>query len=140
MGIGIGCTQQICMDLAMGSLGPERSGVGSAVIQSMRQLGGSLGVATFGAILTTTYRSHLHLDGVPDELVAAVANSPSLGVVTACELSSLIPTLFDQIMNGFVVRFRQAIWGMCSLAGLTTIVTALKAPCNPDLWHGGVRR
>mgnify|MGYP000852913025 CR=1 FL=1 len=138
--IGISCTQQICMDPVMSFLGAERSGGGSAALQSMRQLGRSVGVASFGTILTTSYRSHLHLDRLPDELVAAVANSPSLGVVTACELRSLIPTLFDQIMNGFVVRFRQAIWGMRALAGLTTIVTALKAPCNPDLWHGGVRR
>lgn len=138
--IGISCTQPICMDPVMSFLGAERSGVGSAALQSMRQLGGSVGVATFGAILTTTYRSHLHLDRLPDELVAATANSPSLGVVADREIRSLIPTLFDQVVNGFVVRFRQAFWGMCALAGLTAIVTALKAPCNPDLWHGGVRR
>jgi hypothetical protein len=34
---------------------PAKAGVGSAVINSMRQVGGSLGIAIMGAIVATSY-------------------------------------------------------------------------------------
>ncbi|MFC5664387.1 MFS transporter [Kitasatospora misakiensis] len=47
----------------MGSLPREKAGAGSAVNNTFRQVGGSLGVAVLGAVLSTVYR-----DGVSDTL------------------------------------------------------------------------
>ncbi len=47
----------------MGSLPREKAGAGSAVNNTFRQVGGSLGVAVLGAVLSTVYR-----DGVSDSL------------------------------------------------------------------------
>jgi predicted cation transporter len=38
---------------AMGSVPVDKAGVGSAVINSMRQVGGSLGIAIMGALVAT---------------------------------------------------------------------------------------
>jgi mannose/fructose/N-acetylgalactosamine-specific phosphotransferase system component IID len=38
---------------AMGSVAVDKAGVGSAVINSMRQVGGSLGIAVMGAVVAT---------------------------------------------------------------------------------------
>jgi hypothetical protein len=38
----------------MGSVPVDKAGVGSAVINSMRQVGGSLGIAIMGALVATT--------------------------------------------------------------------------------------
>ncbi|WBP89119.1 DHA2 family efflux MFS transporter permease subunit [Kitasatospora cathayae] len=47
----------------MGSLPREKAGAGSAVNNTFRQVGGSLGVAVLGAVLSTVYR-----DGMSDTL------------------------------------------------------------------------
>lgn len=131
MGIGIGCALPTCMDLAMSALDAERSGVGSAVVQSMRQLGGSFGVATFGTVLTSAYRGHLHLDGLPTEMVDAVQSSPSLGAVVARQVGALVPGLLDQVQGGLVAGLRQVFWGMCVLAALAAVVAAVRVPREP---------
>ena len=52
----------------MGTLPREKAGSGSAVNNTFRQVGGSLGVAVLGAMLSTTYRS-----GIQDKLAALPA-------------------------------------------------------------------
>ena len=42
---------------AMGSVPVDKAGVGSAVINSMRQVGGSLGIAIMGALVATASAS-----------------------------------------------------------------------------------
>ena len=43
----------------MASLPPERAGVGSSVNNTMRQVGGALGVAVLGTVLTSVYRGRV---------------------------------------------------------------------------------
>ena len=50
-GIGMGLTMAPTTAAAMGSVPVDKAGVGSAVINAMRQVGGSLGIAALGAIL-----------------------------------------------------------------------------------------
>ncbi|MEZ2188876.1 hypothetical protein [Corynebacterium sp. CCM 9204] len=79
----------------MRSLDVERCGVGSTPVQSMRQLGGSFGVAVFGTVLTSAYRGHLRLDGgLPSELIEGATDSPSCGGVVAREVGPIVPGLF----------------------------------------------
>jgi hypothetical protein len=47
------CTMAPTTASAMGSVPVAKAGVGSAVINSMRQVGGSIGIAVMGAIFAT---------------------------------------------------------------------------------------
>jgi MFS family permease len=51
MGLGIGLTFPVLSAAAVSNLPPERFGVGSAVNQTARQVGGAIGVAILVAIL-----------------------------------------------------------------------------------------
>src|SRR5438445_2343800 len=53
-GVGLAITMAPTAAAAMGSVPVDKAGVGSAVINSMRQVGGSLGVAIMGALVATT--------------------------------------------------------------------------------------
>ena len=53
-GLGMAITMAPTTAAAMGSVPVDKAGVGSAVINSMRQVGGSLGVAIMGALVATT--------------------------------------------------------------------------------------
>jgi EmrB/QacA subfamily drug resistance transporter len=53
-GLGMGITMAPTTTAAMGSVPVDKAGVGSAVINSMRQVGGSLGIAIMGTLVATT--------------------------------------------------------------------------------------
>ncbi|MFB7471233.1 MFS transporter [Kitasatospora sp. NPDC056184] len=63
MGTGMAHVMPPITVAIMGSLPREKAGAGSAVNNTFRQVGGSLGVAVLGAVLSTVYR-----DGMSDEL------------------------------------------------------------------------
>jgi EmrB/QacA subfamily drug resistance transporter len=50
-GFGMGLAMTPTTAAAMGSVAVDKAGIGSAVLNSMRQLGGSLGIAVMGAIV-----------------------------------------------------------------------------------------
>jgi MFS family permease len=53
-GFGMATVMAPTTAAAMGSVPIDKAGVGSAVINSMRQVGGSLGIAVMGALVATT--------------------------------------------------------------------------------------
>jgi sugar phosphate permease len=63
-GVGMALTMSPMTSVAMGSVPVDKAGVGSGVLNSFRQMGGSLGIAVMGAILA----SYLH--AAPGTLLA----------------------------------------------------------------------
>jgi len=82
-GLGMGIAMAPTTAAAMHSVRPEKAGVGSAVLNSMRQVGGSLGIAIMGAIVASGISSSL-ASGNPRPV--AFVN----GYHHAIEISSLI--------------------------------------------------
>jgi len=52
-GFGMAITMAPTTSAAMGAVPVDKAGVGSAVINSMRQVGGSIGIAVMGALVAT---------------------------------------------------------------------------------------
>lgn len=99
-GIGLGLALPTAMDSALGVLSAERSGVGSALIMAMRQVGGAFGVAVLGTILNSSYRNGLELTGLPAKAAHAAEQSVSAGVAVAMQLKS--GTLLTNVRGAFV--------------------------------------
>ena len=59
IGLGIGLTMAPATESVMGSLPLAKAGVGSAVNDTTRQVGGALGVAVVGSVLSTVYGSQI---------------------------------------------------------------------------------
>ncbi|MCU1485467.1 MAG: putative integral rane efflux protein [Actinomycetia bacterium] len=70
MALGIAMGMVPATDSIMGSLPKEKAGVGSAVNDTTRQVGGALGVAVLGSLLATGYRAHLKVDGLTGAALA----------------------------------------------------------------------
>lgn len=66
MSSGMGLTMAPATESVMGSLPPEKAGVGSAMNDAVRYVGGSLGVAVIGSIFASVYRPAIseRLDGL----------------------------------------------------------------------------
>jgi hypothetical protein len=100
VGVGLGLALPASMDAAIGELSPERSGIGSAQIQAVRQVGATFGVAVLGSVINSAYRNHLILTGLPAQASAAVKDSVSAGVAVAHQFGS--PQLLDSVRRAFV--------------------------------------
>jgi EmrB/QacA subfamily drug resistance transporter len=59
LGLGIALTMAPATESIMGSLPKEKAGVGSAVNDTTRQVGGALGVAVLGSVLSSGYASRI---------------------------------------------------------------------------------
>ncbi|SDM15397.1 MFS transporter [Nonomuraea jiangxiensis] len=79
---GLGPMMALATDLVVGSAPPERSGAAAAISSTAPQLGGALGIAVLGSVITAVYRHEMSSQAVPeaarDSLSAAVTVSESL--------------------------------------------------------------
>src|SRR5690606_24553095 len=105
MGFGMGFAMGPATEAVMGSLPPDRAGVGSAVNGTVRQVGGALGVAVLGSILNSVYRDRLADDVVG--LPAAAAEAARDNVQGALAVASRLPgaaadTLTEAAKSGFI--------------------------------------
>jgi EmrB/QacA subfamily drug resistance transporter len=99
-GVGTGIALPPAINAALGRLTGERSGVGSALISAVRQVGGTFGVAVLGSVLNSAYRSRLDLAGLPDQAGAAMRDNVAAGVVVAQRLGS--PDLLAMAEGAFI--------------------------------------
>jgi hypothetical protein len=96
----------------MGSLPPARANIGSAVNDTTRELGGPLGVAIVGSILSSLYATRLSA-GLPDDVPAPVvaAARESLGAAV-------------QVGGGVADAAREAFVHAMSRASIVAAVAA----------------
>lgn len=64
LGCGMSLTAAPATGSIMSSVPHAKAGVGSAVNDTTREVGGALGIAVLGSILTAVYRSSINLDGL----------------------------------------------------------------------------
>jgi AcrR family transcriptional regulator len=121
-GIGLGFAIPGSMDAALGDLSAERSGVGSSLVTALRQVGGTLGVAILGTLLSTSYRSKLDLSKLPSLAVTAINSSVTGGVTVAHKLKSaeLLLSVKTAYVHGMEVLLL-----VCAGIALAAVVVAL---------------
>ncbi|GIF73462.1 MFS transporter [Asanoa siamensis] len=114
LGAGMGLAMPATMGVAMDALAVERAGSGSAVIQALRQAGGTIGVAVLGTVVSAGYQS-----GLGDAAVRPVSDSVAAGVAVARARGD--GTLLDTVRAAFVDGMNQTLWvcvAMCALAAV----------------------
>ena len=81
LAFGMGLTMAPATESIMGSLPPTKAGVGSAMNDTTRQVGGALGVAVLGSILASVYRPGVEsaLEGIGVAAPAVAASAESVG-------------------------------------------------------------
>jgi EmrB/QacA subfamily drug resistance transporter len=81
MSAGFAAMMPSATEAIMGSLPPAKAGVGSAVNDTTRQLGGALGVAVLGSVVSSTYGPQVR-DAVAGSPLAATAPPESVNAIT----------------------------------------------------------
>jgi EmrB/QacA subfamily drug resistance transporter len=133
-GLGLGLALPTSMDAALGELSAERSGVGSALIMAMRQVGGSFGVAILGAALNAIYRAQLDLAGLPASVAETVRQSAAAGSRVAVSLKS--DALLASVQAAFVHGMDTMLWVCGGIAALGMALTLLFLPQSQKVVQG----
>ncbi|SRR5581483_3354609 len=115
LGLGMGNVMAPATDSIMGSLPRAKAGVGSAVNDTTRQVGGAFGVAVLGSILSSRFTSHFTgavAGQVPGDVVAHAKDSVGSALGIARDLPPGAQRFAPQIVNaakdGFINGFHAA--------------------------------
>jgi len=126
IGVGLGFAMPTTMNAALGALTADRSGVGSALISALRQVGGTIGVAILGTVLNSAYRDRLNVAGLPAATAHTVRQSVSAGVATARHIGSA--PLLQSVRSAFVHGMDVMLLTCCGISLLGIALTIAFLP------------
>lgn len=122
LGVGLGLVSTPATESILQVLPPARAGVGSAVNDATRELGGTLGVAVVGSVFASRYADQLlpHLEGQLDGPASERARE-SVGFADA--VAAQIPGLSGAVDSAFLSGLEIA----CIMVGILCLVGTVLA-------------
>jgi fucose permease len=123
LGAGMGLAMTPATTAITDALPKAKQGVGSAVNDLARELGGALGIAVLGSLLQSTYRDNLGLDGVPEPLAEQARSS----VVLAGRLG---PAVAHDAQAAFTDGLQVAL--LCAAAAVAIAAVGIAALLHGD--------
>ena len=135
LGTGMGLSTAPATESIMGSLSREKAGVGSAVNDTTRELGSTLGVAVIGSIFSSVYLHHLdHAGGayaaLTPALQAQARSSVGAAHVVASHLGDQAPAFLLQVNEAFVSGLRIGSITAAGVAVLGALIAARYLPAR----------
>jgi len=145
MAAGLALTASPATEAIMGALPRNKAGAGSAVNDTTREVGGTLGVAIVGSVMSSAYGSHvahaLTSLGAPEAVRAAARQSIVAGLDVAGHLP---PGLREAAAAAARQSFIHGLWagslvaaaatGVAALATLAFLPARIQRPANePEL-------
>lgn len=126
VGLGMGLSMATASAAALAELSPQRSGVGSAVLQAVNKIGGPFGTAVLGSVLTAGYLSRLDVTGLPGPTTTIVRQSVFGGVAVAHQTGST--ALLDSVRSAFVHGMDTSLLVSAGIAVVGIVLTVLFLP------------
>jgi EmrB/QacA subfamily drug resistance transporter len=107
MAVGMALAMSPTTGLLMSAVPRQRAGMGSAMNDTTRELGGSLGIAVLGSVMASTYASHVGgaVAGLPASAAAAVKGSLAGALTVAGQMhnAALAATARSAFMSGLTL-------------------------------------
>jgi EmrB/QacA subfamily drug resistance transporter len=129
LGLGLGIVMTLASDAILAATPAERSGAGSAVIDTSMQVGGSLGIAVLGSVLTTEYRNSLpSLNVLPPTIRETFRNSIGDASAVAAHMGASGKALAASANNAFLSGASSAAIISTVIAGLGALAVAVILP------------
>jgi EmrB/QacA subfamily drug resistance transporter len=129
LGIGMGFAMTPATTAITEGLPPAQQGVGSALNDLTREVGGAIGIAVIGSILTSTYSSRVNLAGLPDRVAAQVKASYAIASHLGGQVADRAHTAF---VSGMHVALLTAA-GAALLAAVAVTVLLARRAATPKI-------
>ncbi len=134
--IGMGAAVSPSTNVIMSSVPPDRAGVGSAVNDTTRELGGALGIAVLGAVMFASYRQGVQpiaaqFPQLSRDVIAAVSSS----IQGAHSIAATLPpeiakSVIDTANGAFITGINQAMLIGAVISGLGALLVFLALPAS----------
>jgi EmrB/QacA subfamily drug resistance transporter len=126
LGLGMGFAMSPATEAIMGSLPREKAGIGSAMNDVVRELGGTLGVAVLGSILASSYGSSMDdaTAGLPHPAAEAAGDSVGAAHEVGGHLAGGSGAKLIETANG---AFVDALTTTATLGAAAAVIGALIA-------------
>jgi hypothetical protein len=145
LGSGMGLTSAPATEAIMGVVPEAKAGVGSAVNDAIRLLGGTLGVAVIGSVYASLYASRLDSAlpaGSPATVVRAAHGSVGGALAVAGKLAhaghpALASAIHNATSSAFFDGFRAANLVAAGVAAAGAVMALALLPARPTLGADG---
>jgi DHA2 family multidrug resistance protein-like MFS transporter len=142
MGLGLGMVLPQATNAVLASVPRERAGMGSAVNDGVGELGGSLGVAILGSLLSLGYRNEIEaqiaaagdaIASIPTNVVEAVRESLAAGSLAVAQLPADMATPIRQVAgNAFVSGMTTALMIAAAIVAVGAFLAWRMFPARVD--------
>jgi EmrB/QacA subfamily drug resistance transporter len=140
-GLGMGAVMAPATESIMSVVPREKAGAGAAVNNSVRQIGGALGVAILGSVLAASYAAHL--GGAAEALPAAARAEANQSIVATLEAVRQVQGNGDddaaRAAADIVGPAREAFVSAMHVTAVFTAIAALVAAAIVLVWLPGRR-
>jgi EmrB/QacA subfamily drug resistance transporter len=130
LGLGMGLSLITAQASALVTLPPAKAGVGSGLLQTLRQVGGAIGIAAFGSLLTGAYRGALDTGGLPAE--AAHRAGKSVVAADAVARATGHPSLSASAHAAYVHGMTVVLLVSGLVAVVSAVLVAARMPAGGD--------
>lgn len=139
LGTGMGLTSAPATEAIMGVVPKTKAGVGSAVNDATRLLGGTLGVAVIGSVYASLYASRL-MNALPMGLPDHVARTGSASIGAALKVASKLDfsgrpelgaAVHSAATNAFLNGFHAGDYVAAAVAGAGALMAIWLLPAHP---------
>ncbi len=132
-GLGAGIAMPAATDLIMSTLPPARAGVGSAMNDTVREVGGALGVAVIGSVAASSFASNLndkldHVDGVPESVRADLTDNIGAALEASHHAGTNGSAVATAAREAFVSSMSGSLWVGVGLAAVATLIAFIYLP------------
>ncbi|OLT30886.1 MFS transporter [Actinomadura sp. CNU-125] len=135
-GLGMGMAMTVTGDTVLASVPKERTGAASAISETATELGGALGMAVLGSVLTAVYRDGLELpagtpapvaDAARDSLAGAVEAVAALPVrlgarVAAAARDAFVGGMHSALLCAAVLAAAVAVFALVTLRSVPKVI------------------
>jgi EmrB/QacA subfamily drug resistance transporter len=132
LGIGMGLVVAPATESIMGSVPLAKAGVGSAMNDTTRQVGGALGVAVLGSILAASYGAAIQptLRGAPPQVAQTAGDSIGAAATIAAQLGPQGRGLLEAARSAFIQGMGDALQVGAGVAALAALPVLLFLPAR----------
>ncbi|MFB4308602.1 MFS transporter [Actinomadura sp. GTD37] len=127
---GLGPMMTLATDLIIGAVPPERTGAASAISSTAPQLGGALGIAVLGSVITAVYQGEMNgavPAGVPAGATSAARQDLGGAVAASARLpDGLAAELLGTAREAFTQGFHLSAAASAVLMGCTAVLVVVR--------------
>ena len=145
-GLGFGFSLMPAMGGALGALPRDRAGSGSGLLMTLRQVGGAIGIALLGSLLSSTFQDRLDVTGLParaadtagDSVVAAhlIAEKAHSAHLAASANSAYVHGMTLVLLVCGAAALVSALLAAAFLPGARDARNAVAPPAAPEMAAG----